>query len=1039
MTCDPNISKLGTDYSTGRKKQKFDTFEEQTIEKFADYMAKVKAANGDVFADAAKQQLAEDARTSAEWEAKLASHMGDMIALDPKQSDHVGSFFARMFGEKDDVVRGFFTGNIELSTGGAVREALLEAKRVATNAIQMVGLWEKTDRIDSFMKNLNEATGGKLGAGQLHELYQAFTEVGKTAQDLSIYGNTPGMQTFSAWRIANFQKTIAEANIAPAVVDDLVNHAASIASAYDEMRAIAMSQGIDVKKLQGMGYLPRIPTDDFRMFIQASTEPSILEEVKQGKVSLSGAFAKSRNTYWYMPVHEELGAAMLGTSPKELNQLLQDPVKFRNFLHENVTAEQLDTLVDSGMFRKLPMTGAEAFRYVVDQYQLPFKSINQMWKIDPKEAMEAAAKSYERAVGNAAIIKTAVKDGLDAGWAIPRGNATAEHASWVSTKGLNLDRYGIDVNGTPLGQDLLVHPMVAANMRALMKMSADPSALGQVASYINGAFNTLFKVNRISTAPAYLSKIFLQNAQSLIAMEVNPAGMLPAYYDMMRIGDKGLSAFDNVKILGTIDGEEVTVQGALKKLLLHRGEDVAPESSGISTGRIDWSHFNPTNAKRAMTNLLAYANAYGQDPLGKVLKAGEYSKYLAENLMNAAYAGVAVPSRMADMGARWAFVQSELAKGPVVWEQVARKMDNHFFMYDDLGTMGEGLARYAFPASSWMIKNLPAMARFMLREPHKFIAYHRLIQTINQQPGANVPNNIEANYTDRYLESYPISMGYDPVSKTQFSIIPGAYDPLADSFSNFVSSGNALDRILFGHYNGTTGQQTTLATKGQGGAAQEYMRGLVERSYFAPFVEGLGFNLQTGKEATTDTGFETKTLFGKPISGVVRGALMMIPPVKHLENSGLMGNTPDSQYYQAQQRLPFWMRAANTMGAGFQAVDTLTNLNYNYKDMKAAQREMLTTLKGYSMKKAGDGTPMTPKDEEMYSHYADTYVQLTMDLARLDHYKAVNNITTPDLEKQLQQKVIKAKVEAGQLPLPGGDILTKALKDAGLPTTTRGK
>jgi len=1021
----------------GRKKRPFSKDEETNIKKTNEFLEKLKVANADVYADADKMEMARVARVSAEKDAILKQELGDMVRLDPTQTDRVGSWLARTLGQKMDIIKGLLTGKNEFTLAGDVRDTLLSAQRVAHGLLDDAGLLESTHRIADLMDAIKRK--GLKGA-VVDEVYQQVIEVGRTTQDIALYGNSPGMRNIAAWRYNNFMKDMADRGFDALDVDELVDLSSHLHAANDEFRMIGLSQGLDVPMLQGMGYFNRIATPDFQKFMQANVEPSVLKMVYEGKVSLSGAFNKARTTNWYAPIHEELGAALLDISPEKLNELLLDPAKFRNHLDENLTADQLDLLVETGIFKSLPMTGAESFRYVVDQYQLPFKEINEMWKLNPYDAMAGMATNMKKPLGNAAVIKTAIKDGLDAGWSIPASQATgAEYKGWVSSKGIDLTRYGItDEAGSAFSEDILIHPLVAEQMNDLLTVASSPAKLGSIMSYIQQNVLTLYKVNVVATAPAYMMKILFGNALMTMGSGGNPAMLIPASLDMYRVAQKGLQAFDNVKPLNaTVDGVEMTQQNLLKKLLIHRGEDIAPETAGVAIGRVDWSTFNPLQSKRALTNMVAYAKAYGTDPLNTVIKGVDYATYLSGKLLHNTYSLVAVNSRMADMAARWAVVQSHVARGGNVdWRDLMRTIDDRFYMYDDLGKVPQSIAKNVFPFSSWVMQNYPAMVRFAMKNPEKFIAYNRLLQTIsyeNRAEGKDGKHLPEAAYRTDYLNEYPITVGYDPLSGHQYSMMPNQYDPLTDAFSNTVSSGDALLRIAFGKYAGTTEEQTRLATGGQKQSAQDYLIGLVARSFFARPIQALGIDLRNQKfEDGTKDALTQNTYGGMPVSGVVRGALMSVPFTRHLENSGALG-TPQSKFYQTQAKAPLGIRIVNALGLNIQTVDTLANLNYSIKDMERAATEMKSALVKFSTENAGKLTTeqMSPEQQAQYRHYTDTYLQIKADLLRLDAYKKANNITTPELQKRLDRKLLKERVQSGRETLPGASIISEELQKVG--------
>jgi hypothetical protein len=264
-------------------------------------------------------------------------------------------------------------------------------------------------------------------------------------------------------------------------------------------------------------------------------------------------------------------------------------------------------------------------------------------------------------------------------------------------------------------------------------------------------------------------------------------------------------------------------------------------------------------------------------------------------------------------------------------------------------------------------------------------------------------------------------------------MMPNQYDPLTDAFSNTVSSGDALLRMAFGKYTGTTEEQTRLATGGQKQSTQDYVIGLVARSFFAKPIEALGIDLRNQKfQDSTKDALTQNTYAGMPVSGAVRGALMAVPFTRHLENSGALG-TPQSKYYQTRAKAPLGVRIVNTLGLNIETVDTLANLNYSIKDMEKAESEMKSTLVKFSTENAGKLTTdtMSPDQQAQYRHYVDTYLQIKADLQRLDAYKKANNITTPDLQKRLDRKLLKERVQTGRETLPGASIISEELKKVG--------
>lgn len=1003
-------------------------------------------------------------------DANFAMLTAEMVNLRPQQRDAIGGLFASMLGEK---IRGVLDPTLTRSTAGEVRNVMLETKRLAEGTLDFVAKHKYVQQVDEAISSFKEVMKrrGITDRAAIQEALLDTIEIGQLPKLRQTYGEgVDAVDQVLNHRYNQYVSRMQAIGLEPVDIENMVRASEDISSVFDEERLIALAQGVDVGDVrQGlMGYFPRIATDDFKLRMNdIKEEPELFAQLKSGQMPMSTVFNRSRKTYHYIPADDQIVATLVGKTPTEVRDMLNNPTEWRRFLHDNISTDQLDTLVDTGVFHKLPMTSKEVFDYMVRQYELPYKGLNEMFILDPQAAIERYAMGLHQSVANHAIFNKVAFDGLKAGWSVLPEQVAADPQTYkgfvrlkdVDSKFLSkLDGQELDKLG-----EVYVHPIVADQWKGVVDLASNPAHMSQAAHawhYISSAFNTGVL---LSQGVMYPGRVFLSNLIAGVGGGMNPMYLLPSWLDTVR-SMKGLEFLDDTKkVFQFGDGTAYTKREMYERLLKHRNVKVAPLTGGQQLPIVQWEALNPKNLPGALRYLWDYTNSFGTPWSGERFK--RFGTYASEQLykqLRESFAPIANFTQMMEFGFKWATLQS-MPKAFNTFDDALKHIDNYFYMFDDPGKFGGMYGRYVQPFSGYMMQNTPSMLRFMLKSPQKVVAYQRLLQLYNAETVDPQNPPPEAGFRSDDLNKYPIALQKDPNTGAYITLLPTNYDPILDAFMFVTGTADAAKHLFLGHYTGTSEEQRKQATGGAGW--QKVLSDVLQGSYWESPVQILtGYDPFTG-EIAKDSLTRPTSFLGVRMSPLAKALISSVPPLDMLNRAnpgGMFGlrEVRDARNNVLRKAQPSIMEQANLpfagersdadtrigdaasknqvynamrfLGMNVKTIDVAKNMQSSYADIKNASSEIRggiavaqKSLKARQME--GSITPeQYAKAEAEINKAVDTWLQLEWDLGRVRLWMAQNRVP----EKEVFSKMRDQGIATSSLPMPGAKKTRELLDEA---------
>lgn len=845
----------------GRNKRNFDANELDLISAMRKQSQRMlRAANKTP--QAQSRQVSENAARQAA-QNKWIDQTGNVIRIFPEQGKRIEDFLVSMFGQKARFL-GLDPGR-NYTIAGEVRYNLETFQSVAEGMVNVAGRMQSVQRLREFTDTLKKVTDGKgtMTDEQLSKLGQMALEEGRipmtlsnaTAYRVNILGNqtTPVAQYLNRkyQHFLDFAQTL---GLNKQEIDELVNAATEVSTVFDETRTIARAIGVEIPDQRNIGYFARIITDDFKNRLRDLDIPELFEQIRADVVDLSTVFGRSRKTVHYIPYDEVLAAQLLDIDVPTLRIMLDNPTEFRRYLHDNLTSDQLDTLVDSGIFEKLPMTSREVYEYFTQQYELPYRSLSQMFITDPVEVVQKYTASLQQAAGNSAMIR-GIMDGRSfaAGWTVDEATVRIEPSRYSDFVPLGdyLDRWAAQANISPqqaiirLGvagseaeaaatlktfATTYVHPVVAAQWSAVMSVSANPALMSQFA-------HNLYRVGRILNKTLIGSNplgYILNNAMGSMIQTVAGGGnilrYMPNYYQVLKAMQEGLDVFDNSRVYFTDRyGRSYTRRDIVERFLVTRGQSFAPGSVKIpytvSSGANSFvkSVFETPHAfATAVNEIITYTMAKGNPVNGKRIPAwerpGRFTKASLSKIgegLDKYFGCIAFVANLFEITGKLTVLDTILEKADGFSEAAStlgqlmssfqfrrfddldeafRHLDEYFVNPYSIGTVTARLGYFVFPFAAWRMSNPPMQIRHMLRNPQWFLSYSRL-HALNQDNMSQDERAIEAAIEPWLLDSMPWYIGKDREGRPML-MTSTTYDPIADALVFFNDTGDKVNRML---------------------------------------------------------------------------------------------------------------------------------------------------------------------------------------------------------------------------------------------------
>lgn len=513
----------------------------------------------------------------------------------------------------------------------------------------------------------------------------------------------------------------------------------------------------------------------------------------------------------------------------DLHKMADDGMALTQYLHKNLTAQQLDDLVDAGILHKLEMTTRELADYISRQYNLPYQKAIGMFEMDILKRLDRYTNQLRKSAGESNLIKNILTQGTDNGWAIPTSLMTEEHKGFVKLGDIDLSRFGLDSKLVDEWQGVYVHPTVHNQMKAYLELSTNAGKLSQFAnvwSYVLRNFNL---ATLADSGVPFLSRNVIAGTINYLAGGGNMARVIPSIHQYAKVmGKGGLEALDDTRKIVRWPGtsEVLTQREAFKRMFIKRGTDYVSAESGNVLG------LNKSGSP--LNRIVSYA---GQSlpviALPNAIRAQfEYAKYMGEgwglkeaaklgtgqlqDYIRTVFAPIAYGNAVVDGGLKWAWMMTHLEStdgvlgklddfgsyvtgGGKQFKDAAEmfdEMDNYFINSFTSGTVQKGLSKYVIPFGSFAMASTPMAIRHAIRNPNQFMAYSRMIR-MNHRENMKDPDIRESGFSEFELAALPMTLFKDYKNKGQvLTLFPTNVDMYQGSLAYLAKQGQRVGRLV---------------------------------------------------------------------------------------------------------------------------------------------------------------------------------------------------------------------------------------------------
>jgi hypothetical protein len=966
-------------------------------------------------------------RSQELWEAMVldTAHRG---FLSPRKLRTAEAFLANNLGAK-------------LNLAGDIREPLLDIKRIASGELRDAAVYtmtSKTNDLIDTMKKLAARSGIQLNPKDARSVI----EQGLGPSRRAVWGNTPEIDATITKRYNDFYNDFTGRGFTDTDIKTILNKALEVTQQFDEIAAIQQATGRSVAELSNMGYFPRQLTEEGKQFLDDAAALDFSDANAGGLISEVG---KSRKTWEYLPFDHAFTSKMLGISTTELNDLLQTPADFAQFLYNNVDPKDLDLLVDSGVFSKIPMLSTDVNELLARIYALPKEMgvTPELFITDPLEAASRAAQSMRTGVEKSALKKYIIQDGSKQGWAIPQQLRQANPA---------YSNY-VPLSSVPAYADLVgantqfVHPSVAAHLNGIVETASSPAKIDLFARVYNSIRSSFAKqaLGNPTTANAYLANQILSNMWGVASRGGTPADYLSSFIDIVTVMSKGTEGLDNKIPRYLIDGKPVTHRELVTRTLRMFSQDLIP---GLRPGDqlLDLSKLDPRFTLQHIQRLQA---------------AGKSKPYIAKELAKALGGGVdavLIPAlksaQLLDLAGHLAVVRNKavpitgklklaglISEQYESWQDITLEVKRAFPMFDDLGKVSNAVSHF-FPFMSWAMGNLPLQLKSMARNPSSWYNYTRMYSAINEQVSAG-SDPVRGEFQQWELDKYGLILASDPGTRRHTLMFPGDFDPRLGVLGGILS---VFDKSTY----------DDLRDQAKGQTGNRFLERIIGKSYFSGIYSlASGVDPDTGVR-TIDYGEDMSppsAFAGIPMPSWLEGILSLSPIAQSLDRLpalsgtravidprtgnelapavngwlGTKGKLTNKQLTGVEQTLQF-------LGGRIRVVNGLANMQFTEQDTETAlgkisalafqeQKLLLQDLKSGAI--TPNSPDYAPRLKAIHKAY-DTAIQLNTDLRRIQAWAVVHKMPSKEVLKRIREE----KLSLDQMPLPGSADLQKMLEDA---------
>ena len=564
------------------------------------------------------------------------------------------------------------------------------------------------------------------------------------------------------------------------------------ADTYRQVLEIVRQFGVSTNDADGLiSYLPRsLSPETIRRFQWEKVDNGYDIRGFGGatRESLPSVFTKSRTSnFWIVEdkiVLDELfrgvDAGIYETFGVEgIDELVERTGVLTRALVDTIdkrAPELFDALVDTGLISKIPMTSTELFEYAKVRYQLPFDNLNEFMATDFRQVASLYKNQTERLVGRSVMSHFTAKSAIEGGWGITEAQFRAnpeQFKNWVQLSSPISSRTDVviptaDANrfGMPAFQysHIYVHPVVADLFKAQTEVLSRPDQLGILGRLAND-LRTTFSAMALASSGFVFRQMYTPIFQTWAAggrIDLYAADLTRSIAHIAKLKNQGLSLdqfddfMDNTRAIYKVRGELVT-ERQLWDNVRRRGfvEEVLPWLGAPVNAR----NFRPSaglkeSARRQVRYLNDVLRAYPR--LGTVGTASEFVSTLSEGSRRFGeriFHWFGAANVMFDNVARFSTIKAltdtsntnRLVRGAqgnfqrvLEFEEAVQRSQRYFFNYDDTGKFDEFMSHIR-PFWVFQSRNTFSIAKMLVREPGRFMAYQRLFAMMNEPEPQDEP------------------------------------------------------------------------------------------------------------------------------------------------------------------------------------------------------------------------------------------------------------------------------------------------------------
>ena len=775
-----------------------------------------KNLNDSTQASQASERFTNQARHSFRTRLKSAMRLVSDQFLHP--GDEKREFLSHWLAKNFAVWKEWGQLGSKATIPGAVRQQLKRAERLFTNDLpHNLGRLAIEERIRSNwqeMKKLKKKH--KISDADFHDLSVLAVELSYSRWAKQYYNVGARGLEFIRGRYENFVKFMDDLGLEASEQEHILQLGRGVADSYHQALKITQEMGVNVNQLENMEFFPRQLSEDIkrRFTWERQKEGGTLRtggdargsiRLSDGStIDLGQAFMKSRNTHNYVIEDEIVLQAFLEANKffeldeikamgdiNHVNDLL-DPDNadvLNKAIFDHLADDQLETLVESGILSKIPMSAIEYRNWLSTKFPLPSENLNTIMQTDWQKAFNGYREQLKRATGRAGLVWSLVKnsvglDGNRAPWGVsklqvledakkplkeqqfknwkPLFTSRTEESSILTREMEEMFiRSKLDKQGEV--PQVYVHPIAAELFTSMLDIAEEPGKLGMVADQVRH-FTRIFKNMAIAT-PSFTVTQFISPMFQTWAAGGDFTRHLSDVTKMSKVlflthGKKFTTnqaleqVMDNTrKVYKGLEGELVT-----EKELYEQGRRLGflnDYSPGLGeTAKQKFMSFSPLNLKG---NFRMWAANLEQLGMGKgtarsildaaalpqrmfIDRVAYWNMLLTTEFENAARFGT-LKSLQFDRTKGTGFLDRIQQAKKVAASQGNLEFDtlegavehaqNYFFMFDDQGNLDATIRDFVVPFWSYVSRNPVSQVRAAIRQPVRYGNFLRLYAATN--------------------------------------------------------------------------------------------------------------------------------------------------------------------------------------------------------------------------------------------------------------------------------------------------------------------